>query len=65
MKVSDVFSELVYGELSAHALAMDGVLTDVGKVRVLRHMEMGLLDLYTRFPLLNKEVIRDFKFLVD
>ena len=57
MKVSDVFSELVYGELSAHALAMEGVLSAAGKIRVLRHMEMGLLDLYTRFPLLSKEVI--------
>ena len=56
MKVSDVFSELVYGELSAHAIAMLGGISDTDTPRVISYINSGLLDLYTRYPLLMKEL---------
>ena len=56
MKVSDVFSELVYGELSAHAIAMMGSISDTDTPRVISYINSGLLDLYTRYPLLMKEL---------
>ena len=56
MKVSDVFSELVYGELSAHAIAMMGSISDTDTPRVISYINSGLLDLYTRYPLLTKEL---------
>ena len=38
MKVSDVFSELVYGELSAHAIAMMGSISDTDTPRVISYI---------------------------
>ena len=56
MKVSDVFSELVHGELSAHAIAMMGSISDTDTPRVISYINSGLLALYTRYPLLMKEL---------
>ena len=56
MKVSDVFTELVHGELSAHAIAMMGSISDIDTPRVISYINSGLLALYTRYPLLMKEL---------
>ena len=56
MKVSDVFTELVHGELSAHAVAMMGSISDTDTPRVISYINSGLLALYTRYPLLMKEL---------
>ena len=56
MKVSDVFTELVHGELSAHAIAMMGSISDTDTPRVISYINSGLLALYTRYPLLMKEL---------
>lgn len=56
MKVSDVFTDLVHGELSAHAIAMTGSITDTDTPRVISYINSGLLALYTRYPLLMKEL---------
>ena len=56
MKVSDVFTELVHGELSAHAIAMMGSITDTDTPKVISYINSGLLALYTRYPLLMKEL---------
>ena len=56
MKVSDVFTELVHGELSAHAIAMAGSISDADTPRVISYINSGLLALYTRYPLLMKEL---------
>ena len=56
MKVSDVFTELVHGELSAHAVAMTGGITDTDAPKVISYINSGLLALYTRYPLLMKEL---------
>ena len=56
MKVSDVFTELVHGELSSHALAMLGSVTAADTSRVISYINSGLLALYTRYPLLMKEL---------
>ena len=56
MKVSDVFTELVHGELSAHAIAMMGSISDTDAPRVISYINSGLLALYTRYPLLMKEL---------
>lgn len=57
MKVSDVFTELVHGELSTHAIAMSGSVTDVDTPRVISYINSGLVALYTRYPLLMKELV--------
>ena len=56
MKVSDVFTELVHGELSSHAIAMMGSISDTDTPRVISYINSGLLALYTRYPLLMKEL---------
>ena len=56
MKVSDVFTELVHGELSSHAIAMMGSISDTDTPRVISYINSGLLALYTRYPLLMQEL---------
>lgn len=66
MKVSDVFTELVHGELSSHAIAMTGVVSDVDTSRVISYINSGLLALYTRYPLLMKEFrLRQFSWITS
>ena len=56
MKVSDVLQELCYGELNTHRLAESGAISPENYSRMIHHLNMGLLALYTRFPLLVKEL---------
>ena len=56
MKVSDAFQELCYGELNTHRLAESGAISPENYSRMIHHLNMGLLTLYTRFPLLVKEL---------
>lgn len=56
MKVSDAFQELCYGELNTHRLADSGAISPENYSRMIHHLNMGLLALYTRFPLLVKEL---------
>ena len=45
MKVSDVFTELVHGELSSHAIAVMGNISDTDTPRVISYINSGLLAL--------------------
>ena len=56
MKVSDALQELCYGELNTHRLAESGAISPENYSRMIHHLNMGLLALYTRFPLLVKEL---------
>lgn len=57
MKVEDIFNDLVYGELSAHAVAMNGQIEDKDKPKMIAHLNMALTALYSRFPLLTKQLV--------
>lgn len=56
MKVSDAFQELCYGELNTHRLANSGAILPEDYSRMIHHLNTGLVALYTRFPLLVKEL---------
>lgn len=56
MKVSDAFTELAYGELHGNALAMNGEIVEKDFYKVMHFLQMGLTALYTRFPLLTKDL---------
>ena len=53
MKLSEIFSQLTYGELSQIHLggADTGVIDETNYPKVLAHLNMGLLALYKRFPI--------------
>lgn len=59
MNILDLFSDLSYGELSNLPLAGegDGQITDSGKPKVIRALNEGMIRLYTRFALREKNVI--------
>lgn len=56
MKLSEIFSQLTYGELSQLSIggAELGEISEVNYAKVLSHINLGLAALYKRFPL--KEV---------
>ena len=56
MKLADVFDDLIYGELSKHGMAMTGTLSEQDKNILTKHINVALTELYTRFPLLVKEL---------
>lgn len=56
MLLSDVVIELLEGELSSHAIALEGLSNPVNEGKLYRAIDSGLLDIYTRYPLLEKEV---------
>ena len=58
MKLGQLLSLLSYGELSNQILepANRGTLTDMLTDQVLAYINTGLTDIYTRLPLLEKEV---------
>lgn len=56
MKVSDVLQDLVYGELSSHALAYDGQIGNEELPKVLAFVNAGLIALYTRYPLMFRQL---------
>lgn len=55
MKAKEIVDDLQYGELSAHGMFFD-VLTDKNKAKLISSINMGLTALYSRFPLLTKEL---------
>lgn len=57
MKLQEIFDDLLYSELSNHAIAIDGFININDRVKIINHINIGLNELYTRFPLKNKEVI--------
>lgn len=57
MKLDTIFNDLVYGELSAHAVAMNGQIEDKDKPKIIAHINAVLTELYSRFPLLTKELV--------
>lgn len=57
MKLEEIIKDLIYGELSAHGMCKSGDILEKDRPRVVAHINTVLTDLYTRFPLLTKELI--------
>ena len=59
MKLSDIFAQLAYGELSQVALvdANTGLLSEAKYPAVLAHVTLGLTALYTRFNLKENRLV--------
>lgn len=59
MNITELFSDLSFGELSSLSLAGEGngLITDAGKERIIRFANEGLLKLYTRFILKQEDVL--------
>lgn len=55
MNIDDIFSDLQYGELSKHGMFAD-TLSENDKERLITHINIALTALYTRFPLLTREL---------
>lgn len=53
MKLQDIFDQLTFGELSQLSIGGGeaGVINETNQSRVLAHINLGLTDLYKRFPL--------------
>ena len=53
MTLQEIFDQLTYGELSMLSIGggEEGVIDETNYSRVLAHVNMGLTDLYKRFPL--------------
>ena len=53
MKLSEIFNQLTYGELSQISLGggSSGEITEANYPKVLSHINLGLTALHTRFPL--------------
>lgn len=56
MTLQDILNDLTYGELSSHGLCITGEIEPQDKPKVISAINAGLLDLYTVFPLLTKEL---------
>lgn len=56
MKLDSIYDDLIYGELSAHAITMDGTISAPNKLRIISHINVALMELYSKFPLLMKEL---------
>lgn len=56
MTVDDLINDLKYGELSAHGIFALDPLSNKNREKLIAVINMGLLTLYTRFPLLTKEL---------
>lgn len=54
MKLSDVFDQLAYGELSALSLAVDGEVEPREVNKIITHVNLGLTELHKRFVLKRK-----------
>lgn len=59
MNVTDLFTNLSLGELSNTSIGMDGAgtISAAGQPRIIRHANDGLLRLFSRFILLEKDVL--------
>ncbi|HDU7846651.1 hypothetical protein [Acinetobacter baumannii] len=54
MKLSDVFDQLAYGELSSLSLAVDGEVEPREVNKIITHVNLGLTELHKRFVLKRK-----------
>ena len=59
MKLGELFKELSVGELSNLAMSKDGSGTIVDKhhTKLIVYLNTALLEIYTRFPLITKELL--------
>lgn len=56
MLVNTIIDDLRFGELSAHGMFMTDDLSGKDRSRLVHHMNVALTELYTRFPLLTREL---------
>lgn len=56
MTLDDIIANLKHGELSAHGMFADTVLSEQNKERIITAINIALTELYSRFPLLTKEL---------
>lgn len=55
MNLNEIINDLRYGELSSHGMFVSD-LSDSDKLKLIAHINVALTELYTRFPLLTKEL---------
>ncbi|AUR97929.1 virion structural protein [Vibrio phage 1.245.O._10N.261.54.C7] len=58
MQISEIFNQLAYGELKQHGIGGqgDGIQPE-SYPELVAHLNFSLLNIYTRFPVLEKELI--------
>lgn len=58
MLLSQVFTQLVHGELSSSAITQEGTeIPEINYPKVISAINLGLTDLFTKFPLKESEII--------
>lgn len=57
MTLDDIFKQLATGELQHTGDVENGVIKPSSYQRIANHVELALLDLFTRFPLKERELI--------
>lgn len=55
MTLNEIITDLQYGELSSHGMFATA-LTEENKSKIIANINVALTDLYTRFPLLTREL---------
>lgn len=56
MYLEEIYDDLANGELRAHAWAMNGTIAEEHKPKIITSINVALTDMYTRFPLLTKQI---------
>lgn len=56
MLVEDILKDLQYGELATHGMFMENTLSVENREKLIYHLNIALTALYTRFPLLTREL---------
>lgn len=56
MLMSEIIKDLQYGELSSHGMFAISPITEDNIERLIHHTNIALTELYTRFPLLTREL---------
>ena len=59
MTLDDIFKQLAVGELQHTGDVENGIVKPASYQRLANHVELALLDLFTRFPLKERELILD------
>lgn len=59
MTLDDIFKQLAVGELQHTGDVENGAIKQGSYQRIASHVELALLDLFTRFPLKERELILD------
>lgn len=65
MQLKSVIDNLVTGELNQLGITLDDVLAPEALPRVIRHINLALTDLYSRFSLKKKDLVVDLAFNKD